>query len=521
MITHRVRRIGLALLLLSLSGCVAVSRTEGVRNVERRVTAAAGGAPTFPNQTDRDARDARVAELLAVPLTAPAAVQVAFLRNPRILEANAHLGLSQADVVAASRIANPVLSGSIITGSGERQLIGGIEQSFTDILLMSARKRLAAGEYERAQQLVAASLLDLIRDTEAAWYRSVGAEQVSAMRQAVVRAAEASATLAERFFAAGNISELELALNRTGAAQARLAALRAAGEARSAKYDLQRIMGLPGSPTWHAASVLPAPVPVTESADPLVARAHDQRADLVAARREVELLAGGLQVAKRWRWLGNVNVGVERERGTDGRVLTGPTLALALPIFNQGQGGIARAEAQLEMARARLGGLEASAESAVRFGLERVAVARQLAEEFRTSLAPQQDLIVKRQHERQNFMFIGQFELLLSKQQQYDAYQGYLEAVRDYWLARVELVRAVGSDLPYTADPAETAVGVDAILHAPAGSIEHSDHSHHLGHPLPVPAAPESADMQKMPGMPKPPDEPHAHDESAPTGDHR
>ena len=518
MFTHRGHRVALGLLLLSVSGCVAVTRTDGVRIVQQQVSRADIAAPHFADWSDRAASEAHVAELLAAPLTASNAIQVAFLRNPQVLEAYARLGLSQADVVAASRVANPVLSGSFITGAGERQVIGGIGQSLTDLLLLSARKRLATGEYERAQQLIAASLFNLVRDTEAAWYRYVSAEQVSAMREAVANSAGVAATLAERFFEAGNVSELELTLTRAGGAQARLAALRAGADARAAKYELQQRMGLSGNPEWRAVSELPAPVAVTEAADPLAALARDRRADLVAARQEIALLDDALRVVKRWRWLGTFEVGVERERGTDARVLTGPTLALALPIFNQGQAGIARAEAQLEQGRARLGALEASADSAVRLGLERLAVAYEVAEEYRQSLVPQHELIVTRQQERQNFMFIGQFELLLSKQQQYDTYQGYLEAVRDYWLARVDLIRAVGANLPHASDPPDPAVGVDTTLRAPAESMEQMDHSDRGSHTVtpsetPVPAMPD------MPGMPKPANEPPPHNSAAPKGD--
>jgi len=40
------------------------------------------------------------------------------------------------------------------------------------------------------------------------------------------------------------------------------------------------------------------------------------------------------------------------------------------------------------------------------------------------------------------------FELIQAKRQEYDAYQSYLEAIRDYWLARTDLMRAVGARLP-------------------------------------------------------------------------
>ena len=504
MVTHRASRVALSLLLLTVSGCVSVSRTGGIRNVQREVAEASRAAPPFVDPTDGAAVDASVAELLATPLTPAASVRVAFLRNPLVLEALARVGLSQADVVAASRITNPVISGSVITGAGERQVIGGIAQPITELLLLSARKHLAAGEYERTQHLVSAALLDLARDTEAAWYRYVSAEQVRTMREAVTHSAEASAVLAQRFFDAGNISELDLTLNQAEAAQARIASLRAAAEARAAKFDLQQRMGLSGYPEWHAVSDLPAPVAISPAADPLVTLAHDRRADLVAARQEVALLDDALRVVRQWRWLGTVEVGVERERETDGRTLTGPTLALALPIFNRGQAGIARAEAALEQSRARLRVLEASVDNAIRLGLDRLMIAQQVAEEYRQSLVPERALIVKRQQERQNFMFIGQFELLLSKQQQYDTYQSYLEAVRDYWLARVFLVRSVGADLPSATEASGPGVGVDSILQAPADSMEHGDNSHQRSHTMASPPEPGDPVMPGMAGMPHP-----------------
>ena len=45
-------------------------------------------------------------------------------------------------------------------------------------------------------------------------------------------------------------------------------------------------------------------------------------------------------------------------------------------------------------------------------------------------------------------MLIGAFELIQSKQLEYDSYAAYIEAIRDYWLARTALARAVGRKLP-------------------------------------------------------------------------
>jgi hypothetical protein len=48
-------------------------------------------------------------------------------------------------------------------------------------------------------------------------------------------------------------------------------------------------------------------------------------------------------------------------------------------------------------------------------------------------------------------MLIGAFDLLLAKQNELEAYQKYLEAIRDYWIFRADLQRSLGGRLPATA----------------------------------------------------------------------
>jgi hypothetical protein len=83
-----------------------------------------------------------------------------------------------------------------------------------------------------------------------------------------------------------------------------------------------------------------------------------------------------------------------------------------------------------------------------------------------------------------------------AKLAEYDAYQAYLEAVRDYWLARVELARAVGQRLPSDAGIGERTPSVQDIL-APKGGMDHStmDHSQHGA------AAPAAMDHSGHEGM--------------------
>ena len=219
----------------------------------------------------------------------------------------------------------------------------GLAQSFTDLLLLPSRSRLAKGEFERAKTQAGGAVMALTRDVEFAYYMLVGTQQVAVMRSAVARSSTASADLAQRFFDAGNIADLALSVEKAASAQAELNALSAQIAVAEARSSLNKLMGLPASETrWHVGSELRLPVAQEDDLSALQSLAEQQRLDLAAARQEVALLQDALDVTKTYRFLGSAEVGIETERETDRSRITGPTLALQLPIFNQSQGGVLR-----------------------------------------------------------------------------------------------------------------------------------------------------------------------------------
>jgi cobalt-zinc-cadmium efflux system outer membrane protein len=307
----------------------------------------------------------------------------------------------------------------------------------------------------------------------------VGSWQLLGMREAIAKAADASATLAERFFAAGNITRLELALQQAAAAEARLAVLEVRAELTQQRSALNRLMGLGATEDrWKVMDRLPAPLAEEDPPTALLALADAHRLDLAAARAQVTLLADALGVTRNFRLLGEFEAGVETERETDRVRLTGPTASLELPLFDQGRGRVARAEALLEEAEAELRALEIAIGNRVEQVSAQVAAAKARASLYRETLIPLREAIVARTQEEVNFMLEGQFQLLQVKQQEYEAYQGYLEAVRDYWLARVELAEAVGTALPSAAHVGEPTLDVESLLQ-PKGASAHSHGNHH------------------------------------------
>lgn len=464
----------------TLTACAVVPREQAAADVNEMVEARGRPPVAWPAASGEAAADekTRVAELLAEPLSLERAVHLSFLRNARIREAYAELGIAQADVIEASRLPNPSF-GYVDLSPREAdegsQITRSVTLGFADLLLLPARARFARGEYERLEWTLADSLLELAAEVETAWYEYVSAKQVAAMRLAVTKAADSSAEFAERSFDAGNIEPRDLALERAAASEARIEAARAAAEATRARTRLAESLGVSAREEWDTPDVLPAPASLELSYTAVVDQALEGRLDLAAARRQVALLEDALGVTRRWRFLSDFEVGYESESESDGARLRGPSVSLGLPLFNWGNGRVLRASAELESARARLAAIELRVRNEISLALDRLSAARDIAERYRTALVPQREEVVKRELERYNFMIGGVFELLLAKRAEYEAYEEYLESVRDYWLACTELKRAIGGQHACEANAAGPTIGVDAVLEP--GKQDSADHS--------------------------------------------
>jgi cobalt-zinc-cadmium efflux system outer membrane protein len=447
--------------LLLFAGCAGVPTDHG-RAAVAALVVERGRTVTVPGD-----REQLIEDLLSRPLSADGAVRVALVNSPRLEVEYGRLGIAAAEVYDAGRLSNPTLSASLLDSNepgAVSQKTFVVAQSFTSLLMLPARGRLAEAEFNRVRQSVGSAILDLAADVERAYYVLVSALQVAAMRETVATAAQVSADLARRFFDAGNIGRRELALEQAAATQARLDALSAQAGIVRARTTLNQLMGLGArAPDWTVAAQLPVPLAQEDELDALLPLADSSRLDLAVARKQVEILADTLGVTRRFRMLGEVRVGFEQERESDHSRLTGPTLSLEVPIFNQGAGAVARAEAQLQQAEGALSELEVEIVNAVALAQASVQNAKARAQGYRENLIPQREEIVERTQEQVSYMLEGQFELLLVKQQEYDAYQAYLEAVRDYWLARTDLAREVGTSLPSGAQTAGDVTGAEEL----------------------------------------------------------
>lgn len=498
----RLTRIGIIGAMIILSGCASVPGDLGRSDVDQLVSAR--GQPVDVNP------DALLTELTRTPLSAESAVRVALINNPDLQSSYARLGFAAADVYEAGRIRNPILSGSFldsnVSGEGNQNTFG-LVASFTDLITLRARSRLARDAYAALKQEIGAEVLATAASAEKAYYYYVGAQQVAALRRQIAKAGALSAALAQRFRDAGNLTPRELAMERAAASEAELEALQAEAEAFAARTELASVLGLSVGDVWQAPAALHLPLEEEDALSALLTLAQEQRLDLAAAMAFADVLADRRGVVNWTRWLGDLDVGVERERETDGARLTGPTVDWEIPIFNQHRDAVLRADTELQIAINDARRVALDVDNSVRLAHATLENARSRVDEFRRTLIPQRIETVSRAQEEVNFMLIGIFELIALKQDEYDTYQAYLEAIRDYWLARADLALAAGTVLPSSAQIGEQRIDVDEFVRPASGGMDHSGHGG--GH--------DHSSMQNEPEAEKPMD--HSKHRRAPEKD--
>ena len=402
-----------------------------------------------------------VEELLQTNLTAQTAVSIALLNNRALQAEFEEIGITQADLAQASRLRNPIYAGFFrlpMHGPTVLNTENSVAQDFLDLLTLPARKRNAARNLEQTKLRVAHAVLRLTSEAQGGFYTLQAREQLVKRLNIIVEVNEAATDVAQRQYDAGNITELELHNLQATYAQSRLDFAQAQAQARADRERLNRLLGLWGKQTnWKIADELP-PLPEKElPLENVEAIAVNRRFDLAAARSEVIAVASALRLKTNFRYLPGVALGVNAEHDLDHSWVVGPTLDLEVPLFDQGQPAIARLAAQYRQASRTFEALAVNIRFEVRETRDALIAARDAAEYYQKVLLPQRQRVLRETLLRYNAMQKSNYDLLAAKEREQVAERGYVEALRDYWIARAELERAVGGRWAEEAPIAPTA----------------------------------------------------------------
>lgn len=432
----------------ALAGCAHVDPNPAFADVARTVHLRTGKRVQWNRGSAEDAQaQAAVVSLLSRPVSADSAVQVALLNNRNLQATYEDLGIAQADLVEAGLLKNPVFL-------FERRLPGqameiDVLQQFLDIVLLPLRKRIAAAQFEAAKMQVGHDILNLAGEVRATFYQHQGDQQLVEMRQTVAQATERSAETALKMREAGNLRDLDLASEHATHAQAKIDVAKAQRSAVESREKLSKLMGVFGAQTnWTVASRLPQ-LPGNEiSTSQIESRAIQQRLDLAAARQQFIAQSRARGIAPIEAVLQQGEMGAHYEHEVEGGVHSvGPSISVPIPIFNQGQPASARANARTRQAAQRYLALAADVRSDVRAARDKMLLSRRQVEYFKSTALPTRTRVTEESQLQYNAMQIAPFQLLQAKQEEVKTGADSVEALRDYWVARAELEKAVGGRL--------------------------------------------------------------------------
>jgi len=405
-------------------------------------------------QQDARAREAALVEvrgILKKPLTMQRAVQIALLNNSALLATFEDVGVSAADLREAGLWKNPSFDLSVRfpdrppSGSNWEEAIAF---DLLDLFMIPLRKRVAADQLAMVQLRVADEAVRLVAQVKTVIYVLQGDEAILAHRRMIAEIQGTAVELSQRQHEAGNITDLALGQQQAAYNMARLELAMAENDQREHREKLNRLLSLWGGDTaWKIAGGLP-PLPGSDvPLRGLESLAVSQRLDLRAAHRELAGVVRAFGLTKSYRYIGALEFGADTERESDRTNLTGPTLRLELPLFNLGQARLARGQAELRRAERRLEGLAIEIRADVRALHDKLAGLREASSFYEIEVVPTRRAITAGMLLQYNGMLVGNFELFAARAEQIEVEQKAIETLRDYWITRAELERAVGGSL--------------------------------------------------------------------------
>ncbi|MEW6371141.1 MAG: TolC family protein [Pseudomonadota bacterium] len=462
-----LRAVALAALALALTGCASFSRDGGIDAVSSMTAERIGQDLRLPGKGKADGlAQAELAELLKQPLSADSAVRVALLNNRGLRASLAELGVAEADLVQAGRMANPSFSFGRMSGGGETEIERSVMFDLVGLLTIPLRRDIESRRFEGAKLVAATEAVRLAAETRKAYFHAVAAAQSAQYAGQVREAAQASAELAARMAKVGNLSALDQAREQAFSAEATAQLARARHNATAAREQLTRLMGLWGDDTGiKLPERLPELPGAPREAANIESLAMQQRLDVQLAKLNATATARALGLSKATGFVNVLDAGYVNSSKSGSPRENGYEIELALPLFDWGGARVAKAEAIYMQSVHRTADTAITARSQVREAWSAYRTSYDLARHYRDEIVPLRKKISEETLLRYNGMLMSVFELLADARAQINGVNAAIEAQRDFWIADTDLQAAINGAGGATASLAGAA--------APEAAAEH------------------------------------------------
>ena len=385
------RNLVLAAGLLAVAGCASVDPEPDYQRARDEVLSATGEAGLF-QPGDEELGDERIAVLLEAGVTSQEAVQISLLNNHELRASLFEIGLRRADVVQAGLLSNPSL-GALVrfpVDDGSTIVEAGLVQNLIELWHLPARESLAEDELEQAVLEVAHAAAVLVADAKARYSRAVAARATVSVAELNLETTREFLDLMVERQRAGAATEVDVNAARSGLLEQEVLVRSARFAAFESKRQLALVLGLDLAPgEIELAEDRLSPLDWDPDLDSLLAQALEHRLDLRASRKGLDAAEKALVLQRRLLFR-DVSAGISLE-SEGGDVGIGPVVELELPVFDQNQAQIAKAEYRYAQADQRVEALVVRVAQDVRGALEGYSTARDLARLYRDEILPLQE----------------------------------------------------------------------------------------------------------------------------------
>lgn len=455
---------------ISLGGCANFSADGGMTLVADQTGSILGQEVVKITTEDESAAvQARVAAMLAKPLTVETAVQVALLNNRALQAAYNDLGVSEAEMIEASLPPSPTVTLSRVVGSGfeiERLLA----QNVLALLTLPRRREIAEDKYRAAQARAVEITLATAAEARRAYIRAVASGHIVKYLIEARTSAESVSELAKKLGETGALPKLDQAREHAFYAEVSGDLAVARLKQRSDREKLNRVLGLWGSSLSYRLPEKLKPLPAQPKAiADIETMAVTSRVDLEIARMDLAILAKEFGLTRTTRFIDVLELTGrstrERTPVTDMNYSLSPgpppvlnrtetpaiekldrdgvEVTFQIPIYDFGEARTRLAEQTYLGAVNQLIDKAVNVRADAREAYQAYRGAYDIARYYDKDILPLREIISEQTLLKYNGMLTDLFGLLTDARARIVANVKAIEAKRDFWLATGDLGTAI------------------------------------------------------------------------------
>ncbi len=430
-------------------GCASVEPGPDFLRVRDLVEASTGFPDTYSPEDPAITREEIVAAL-ADGLSIDEAVRIALLNNRQLQAEFMSIGVAKADWVQSGLLSNPSLDMLVRfpLDGGRSQIEAFFVQNILELWRIPLRKKISQHELDDAVFTIARVAADLVAETRSAYYEALAADELQTLAQDNLENATRAYEAVRNLHEGGVATQFDENLSRGPALEAEVSLRTRQLEARAARRRIASLLSVDlDVDDLTLLDSLPAPLQPGLDVESLIAIAMGARLDLRAYR--AAMAAAGVQINFESRKaLGELSIGVAVDRpAVAGDTVVGPAFTATIPIFDQNQAQVARAEYLYVRAVKSLEAIRFRIAQDIRGIVDRASTAASTVTFYQTVLLPQAELNLDLATTAYTSGQASLIAMLEAQRTFLEARTGYIQVRRGAATAMSRLEQAVGRPL--------------------------------------------------------------------------